>query len=166
MKICINCGNKHNFEYKFIDRIGSVYLCKNCDQNESKVEEIDDLLIEIILLLNKNGLETIHCCEGHFNEKLNGSSLGGYITIHDKNKDIYELLNNIPDSIYNFNILYEEINGPKSATDFTFIDKFVLRFEGPKKFEDIYDYTISKVNFYREFGTLLNKILSKKGENQ
>lgn len=44
----------------------NVGACKKC---EGKVVEVDDLIIDAIIVLNKKGWTTEFCCSGHLKEK-------------------------------------------------------------------------------------------------
>lgn len=157
MYLCIKCGNTHTQMINFNVMAGEP-VCKCCNQ---EVIEVDEGLSRIILCLNKNGLETLHSCEGHFvgddNTAFSGNT--GYISIFDPENNVSEKLSEIPDNIGNFVFIYEDVQGPRSFHDRTFINKFVLRWDYKPPFEFIkkYDYMMDKIKMLQ----LLDEIIVK-----
>lgn len=163
MIACLKCGNIELRNFVFIE---NGYLCKCCSGNDSiDVVELDELISETIILLNQKGFETIHSCEGHFTGKRNTQFSGnlGYLTILDDGKVLNDL-KSIPDTIDDFNIMVEVVNGPKSALDWQMVSKVVIRFDYISK--DVilnnYDFTIKKANFFDKLVNILLPIEREK----
>lgn len=128
MYLCIKCGNTNHNKIDFNVMVGEP-ICKCCNK---EIIEVDEGLSRIIFCLNKNGLETLHSCEGHYvGEKDHIPFIGsvGYISIYDPENNVAEKLSEIPDTIGNFNFIYEDTQGPRSFEDRTIINKFVLRWD-------------------------------------
>ena len=177
MKVCLSCGN---YDRKFIkmvpgnikgNEIENIYYCKHPDCNHlgnSIMIEIDNLLVDTIVLLRKYNFETGHCCEGHWLSNSNKVSKSGYISFHVETyngilygqpNEVYDkLIKIIPDKIGIYNLLYEEVYGPRNAFDPVMIKKIVFRFEVEDKdyiYENLLEFEKHKMELWVEFYNIL-----------
>lgn len=63
--VCLKCGCVKN---EFDSQLSLFYDGKECNHD---FVEIDDMLIETILILNRKGYKTKACCQGHLYEGVN-----------------------------------------------------------------------------------------------
>ena len=75
--VCLNCGDEYNVGY--LKSINDSFICPNKHCN-TKLEDIDDMLLPIILFLHSNGFCVKDCCSGHLNNK-ESQSIETYIVI-------------------------------------------------------------------------------------
>ena len=87
---CTECNKVYyeDFDYQILRQspritydVATWYEC-DCG---SDATEIDIAIVDAILRLNKLGLKTTYCCEGHFND---GYGYSGYIVFSDKSISI------------------------------------------------------------------------------
>lgn len=64
--VCLNCGNQYNVGY--LKSISGCFICPNKHCN-SKLEDIDDMLLPIISFLHNKGFRIKDCCSGHLENK-------------------------------------------------------------------------------------------------
>lgn len=170
MLVCLKCGNKHPHGHVYIgNQYGEkIPFCRkeSCrDENDkTTVVDIDDLLVDIIIELNKH-FETIHCCEGHFVGKNNDLFVGneGYITFNQiEVGEVWAKLDKIiPDFIGDFAFTGEDSTGYKSAMELIIVNKFILRWiYNPEKIvADGFEYNLAKLNLLKELHKIFKENL-------
>lgn len=179
MKMCICCGNTDPQKIKEMVSQDGLVTMDVCVRNLecyikpgiSTIEDIDELMVDIIQLLIRNKYRTLHCCQGHY---YGSSGLfrgpGGYISfeIDQKDKEDFKkyqwLIDSIPDSIKNFDMMYEIVSGPKGPKPGEwdkYIEKLVIRFKMKKDIELLCQLDFIKQNtdlHIRLFGIILDAL--------
>jgi hypothetical protein len=66
--MCTGCYKQTDYYFIALNEKYHAYTVGNCKKCGENVAEVDDMIIDTIILLNKKGYKTKFCCSGHLNE--------------------------------------------------------------------------------------------------